>query len=113
MAKRVLGILFLAAQFVAGLYWIGAQEQHVFITPYDGRTTYRLFVTVGGRALGTDEIVKRYHIPAADLAARTPEAIKMIIRHVESVYATDERAIVRMHYRLNGAEPEIWLWPES
>lgn len=113
MVTRVIGFVFLGLQLVAAFLWLGAREQRAFVTPYDGRTSYRLFVTVEGRALGTDEIASRYHIPASEIASRTPEAIKSIVRHVEGVYAPDQHAIVRLHYKLNGEDPEIWLWPES
>lgn len=113
MVIRIIGLLFLALQIAAGFHWLGANEQRAFITPYDGRTSYRLYVTVGGRTLGPLEIEKRYHIPATDIAARTPAAIKSIVRHVEKNYAPDEHAIVRLHYKLNASEAEIWLWPES
>lgn len=110
---RVFGFLFLAAQIVAGFYWLGARDQHVFITPYDGRTSYKLHVSIAGRMLGSDEISRRYHIPSTELAARTPEAIKSIVRHIEGTYQANDHAIVRLHFRLNGEEPEVWLWPES
>jgi hypothetical protein len=90
------------ARFVPARYFCWA--------PYDAQNEYEIEATVGGRPLNPQEIRQRYRKPQEGVDNRSIQHIKDIIQGVE-LKAPGDNAQVRLRYRVNGGDEQIWQWP--
>ena len=110
-----MGATFLVLQvaWLAQARWVPQTAPE--LTPTAGRTSYHIHVSVEGRMLSDREIRRRYHLAERDRVGLTPDLLKSVIRRVEQQHGESgaSNAWVRLHLRHNGADPEVWLWPEE
>lgn len=100
-------------QVLLALRWHDPRSRPLHLSPHEGQTRYRVFVTLGTDSLSPEAIERRYHLPRRGELPLTPEAVRDIVRHVETAGRADGPAFVRLHTRHNGEPEQIWLWPES
>jgi len=107
---------------LAGVAFLGAQLASILVAPFvpvrffcwapfDEHTRYSIAATVAGRALGHDEIARRYHYPQAAWEVRDIDNVISIIRQYERTYGVGDGARVTLTYRTNGHEERTWMWP--
>lgn len=81
--------------------------------PHTTQTFYQLEVTNDGRALGPDEIRRRYGIPHVGWEAHAIQNVRdLVIRHALTA-GRGERTTVTLRYSVNGRPEETWSWSSS
>jgi hypothetical protein len=79
--------------------------------PYDSQNEYRITATIDNRELPSEEVERRYRIPAQGINPRTIYEVIDIVSYVERVYHDLDAAEVTVTYRTNGSEEKRWQWP--
>jgi hypothetical protein len=119
----------LLAQVAINVWQHFGDARYFAWAPNDYLVTYDLQVSVGGRALSTEEIQSRYRL---DLSSRLgdeidsrvglskveryvfedpPQELKDRIRRFEEAPGKKDAARVRLVYQLDGGREQTWLWP--
>jgi hypothetical protein len=82
--------------------------------PHTTQVHYRLRVVIGGRALSSAEIARRYRVMGASgWEAHSYQNLINLISQYERTYGKRDRARVLLRYRINGGELRRWNWPSS
>lgn len=79
--------------------------------PFDMQTDYQLECSLNGRKLSSAEIRQRYRRPAKGTDNRSVQNLIDVIQGYEEQYAGANRADIRMRYRINGKEEQLWQFP--
>lgn len=107
---------------LAGVAFLGAQLASILVAPFlpvrffcwapfDEHTRYSIEVAVDGRALGREEIARRYRYPQAAWEVRDIDNVISIVRQYERTYGAGDGARVTVTYRTNGHQERRWTWP--
>lgn len=105
------GVAFLGAQLVSILVAPFLPVRFFCWAPFDEHTRYAIEATVDGRALGSEEIARRYRYPQSAWEVRDIDNVISIVRQYEQTYGAGDGAKVTLTYRTNGHEERTWMWP--
>lgn len=109
--KLAAGLALLAAQLGAVVYARFIPARYFCWAPFDMQTEYVIETYAGGHELSADEIRRRYRRPKRGVDNRSVQNLLDIIQQIEARRDREEGATVRVHYRINGKEPQEWQWP--
>jgi hypothetical protein len=110
---QVIGAGFLLGQLAWMLYEQTRPTRYFCWAPNDYVTDYQLAVTVAGRALSDEEVLRRYHWPRQGRFENVPQHLIDIVRQFEHTYGRAEEAHVQLVYRLNDHAEQEWRWPST
>lgn len=91
------------ARFIPSRYFCWA--------PLDTDSDFAITVFVHNRALSGQEVRQRYRIPERGHEGRSIQHVKDIISQYEQTYGRADGAQVTLTYRINGVNPQRWIWP--
>ena len=107
----LVGAGFLLAQFVSILYEQTRPTRYWCWAPNDYVTDYWIEVSIGGRALSDEAVLRRYRWPREGRFENIPGHLIDIIRQYEQTYGRDDGARVHLRYRVNSHAEQGWQWP--
>ena len=102
LALQLVGVVH--ARF-SPLRWFGWAMFHTYVP-------YRIEVTLHGAPLASDEIARRYRIPASDVEQRSIAHTIDIVRRAETARDGAEDARVTLRYHEGRGPEQVWRWPE-
>ena len=73
---------------------------------------YRIDVSIHGDFLTSEEIARRYRIPASDIERRSIADTIDIVRRTEETRGRNDGAEVTLRYREGRGPAQEWRWPE-
>jgi hypothetical protein len=111
--RSTLGAVFLLAQLGLVVYEQMGSSRYFCWAPNDYVVDYRLDVTVAGRPLSADEVMRRYRFPQAGRMEQTVQHLIDIVQQYEMTYGRAEQAEVLLSYRPNGHAEQDWRWPPA
>lgn len=110
-AGLILGIGFLLLQLALIVHARFIPERYFCWAPFDQCTRYRIEVSIGGKSLDHEAIGARYHIAPDFWDARAAANILSVVRRYETTLGRDDKAEVRIYYKVNGRPERLWKWP--
>ena len=111
--RTAIGASLLAAQLLLIGYARTTEARYFCWAPFDMQTDYRLDVKVNGRTLTPREVRQRYRRPQTGTDNRAVRNLIDVIEGVETRRSGAERAEVRLSYRVNGKQEQLWRWPRE
>ena len=86
-------------------------ERYFCWAPFEETSFYEIEATLKGNSLTPAAILDRYGLGYRGRNNRTIHHVIAVLRWQEE--HSDEQAEVRLKYRTNGGEEQIWEWPET
>ena len=120
--RRIVGGLILGIQVGAiALTPIVPSLRYFAWTPFHEPATCRIQVLIDGRELQDDLVTRRYGLPRVHRKPGSPDDwqlndIRNVLEVVEAYESTPgrrDRAEVRVEFRRNRGNPEVWRWPPA
>ena len=110
MLRMFIAVVFLSSQVLLVLSAQCSEARWFSWAPHTAQVRYSIRVEVDGRPLGLDAIGRRYGIPADGWEAHAIQNVKDLVMQHTRTHGRDERATIVMHYSVNGAPEEAWVW---
>ncbi|WP_139316592.1 hypothetical protein [Algoriphagus marinus] len=106
--KRLLLLFFFLAQVFGVVYTKFSSVNYFGWVPFDQISFYEITVSIDSVKLSSLQVSNRYNLPNPGRENRSISHVFSQISQFERSYGKSDSAQVRVIYRVNGKEEEVW-----